>query len=91
MIKAAFTKDQCSSGSISIGSGTGSPELCWIHMGTVPPWKGTVPNWITFESEPIWYGIKEPTYSGSARSCIKARLICTKFVLVPNGSGLVQT
>ena len=81
-----------------IPSGTGSPYLFWVYAGPVPPWKGTVPNWITFPSGLIWFWIEEPIYSGSDRSCINARLnfvlnfVPVPFVSVPNGSGtkLVQ-
>ena len=43
-----------------IHSSTGSPERCWVYMGTIPPWNSTVPNWITFISGFIWYRTKEP-------------------------------
>ena len=36
-----------------IHSGTGSPKLCWVYMVLVLPWNGTVPNGITFTSEPV--------------------------------------
>ena len=42
-------------------SGTGSLELYWAYMGSVPTcWKSKVPNWINFFGEPIWYRTGEP-------------------------------
>ena len=65
---------------------TGSPELCWVNTGAVPPWNGsyTVPNWITFKTESIWCRIGEPIQSRSARSRINARLTGTNIVPIPN-------
>ena len=62
----------------------GSPGLCWVYTVVVLPWNGTVPNWITFISETIWYQIGEPIKSRSARSRKKARLAGTNFTTVPN-------
>ena len=56
-IMAAFTRDQC--GSVPFGSDPllqGFVELFWAYTVSVPAWNSTVPNWITFTSEPLGTG-----------------------------------
>ena len=69
---------------IEIHSGMGSFELCWVYMVSVPPWDSTVPDWITFTNEPIWYQEGGPIESESTRSRINSRLIRADFVPVQN-------
>ena len=95
MVKAMFTK-RCSVihylladlGYVYTGSDMFRSVWDRIHSvytGTVLNWNGTVPHRITFISGPIWYQMADPIRTGSARSRVNTRLICTNFVPVPNG------
>ena len=68
------------------------PTPVWIrsvNTGPVLNWNGTVPHRITFISGPIWYQIADPIRTGSTKSHVNTKLICTNFVPVPNKSGPV--
>ena len=51
-----------------------------VDMGPVRNWNGTVPYGTTFITGSIWYQIADPIRTGSTRSRVNIRLICTNFV-----------
>ena len=71
-----------------------------ICLGLDPPWYGSTlftQDWfgnknsiilycITFISGPIWYQIADLIHTGSTRSHVNTRLVCTNFIPVPNRS-----
>ena len=84
-MKTTFTRDRIRSDPFGIESLM--VRIHRVYTGPVRNWNGTVSypeDGITFISGPILV-----PDSGSTKSRVNTRLICTNFVPVPNGSGPV--
>ena len=88
-ILVTFTRDHISSDQFGIGSTM--VQIHSVYKGSARNWNGTVPYGITFISGPIYCQIANPIRTESTRSRVNTRLTRANFVLVPNGSGPVQT
>ena len=79
-----FTLDQIYSDLLGIAS-----TMVWIHSvytGLVGKKNSMIPYCITFISGPIWYQIADLIYTGSTRSHVNKRLVCTNFIPVSKRS-----
>ena len=80
-----FTLDRIYSDLLGIVS-----TMVWIHSvytGLVGGNKNSmIPYCITFIGGPIWYQIADLIYTGSTRSHVNTRLVCTNFIPVSKRS-----
>ena len=79
-----FTLDRIYSDLLGIAS-----TMVWIHSvytGLVGNKDSMIPYCITFISGPIWYQIADLIYTGSTRSHVNTRLVCTNFIPVSKRS-----
>ena len=84
-----FTLDRIYSDLLGIGS-----TMVWIHSiytGLVGNKNSMILYCITFISRPIWYQIADLIHTGSTRSQVNTRLVCTNFIPVPNRSVTLST
>ena len=77
-----FTLDHIYSDLLGIGS-----TMVWIHSvytGLVGNKNNMILYCITFISGPIWYRIADVIHTGSTRSHVNTRLVCTNFIPFQN-------